>query len=97
MTNNIQHIRLVGNLRDGCVLRDKRWSGDTFSDFASGEVDDEATDAIMNEAADVLCALLQKMKTWEIMANSSDLGPVNFRKIVRRECGAILETVDEND
>lgn len=44
---------LIGKLRNGCVLRPKRWSGDTHDDLG-GSVDEAATDALMAEAADAL-------------------------------------------
>jgi len=43
---------LIQRLRKGYIVKPKRWSGDTHSDSATGEVDAEATDALMVEAAD---------------------------------------------
>ena len=43
---------LIQRLREGYIVKPKRWSGDTHSDSATGEVDAEATDALMVEAAD---------------------------------------------
>ena len=45
---------LTDRLRDGCVLRDKRFSGDTFEGYPGGDIDEDATKALMNEAAEAL-------------------------------------------
>ncbi len=44
---------LIERLRDGCVLRPKRWSCDTHDDLG-GSIDEAATDALMAEAAAAL-------------------------------------------
>lgn len=44
---------LIERLRDGCVLRPKRWSGDTHDDLG-GSIDEAATDALLREAAAAL-------------------------------------------
>lgn len=44
---------LIEKLRAGCVLRPRRWSGDTHADLG-GSIDEAATDTIMAEAADAL-------------------------------------------
>lgn len=53
---NEERDGLVRNLWGGCVTRDKRHSGDTFSDLASGCIDENATDRIMAQAADYIGA-----------------------------------------
>ena len=45
--------RLVRLLRDGCVYRKKRWSGDTHEDLG-GSIDESKTDEMMSTAADEL-------------------------------------------
>lgn len=50
------YIDLIARLRDGTVMFTKRWSGDTFADLGGG-VDEEATDAVMEAAADAIEAL----------------------------------------
>ena len=42
---------IVDRLRCGSVLHPRRWSGDTHFDLG-GSVDEDATDAVMDEAAD---------------------------------------------
>ena len=44
---------LIERLRDGCVLRPKRWSGDTNDDLG-GSIDEAATDSLLREAAAAL-------------------------------------------
>ena len=44
---------LIERLRDGCVLRPKRWSGDTHDDLG-GSIDEAATDSLLREAAAAL-------------------------------------------
>ena len=50
---------LTDRLLEGCVLRPKRWSGDTHDDLG-GSIDEEATDALMREAAATLSANAQQ-------------------------------------
>lgn len=45
---------LIERLRKGWIPKAKRWSGDTHAEFSSGEVDVDATDALMKEAADAI-------------------------------------------
>jgi len=47
---------LLDALKYGCVLHDKRWSGDTHFDLG-GSVDEEATDYLMTLAAERIEAL----------------------------------------
>ena len=42
--------KLVQRLRDGCIYRKKRWSGDTHFDLG-GSIDEERTDALLGESA----------------------------------------------
>lgn len=56
---------IVNKLRHGCILRSKRWSGDIFSDYASGEIDEDATDDVMDEAADRLVLLQRNLRWYE--------------------------------
>ena len=44
---------LIEKLRGGCVVRPKRWSGDTHDDLG-GSIDEGATNALMAEAAAAL-------------------------------------------
>lgn len=44
---------LIKRLNDGIVEHDKRWSGDTHDDLG-GSVDQDATEAVMREAAAAL-------------------------------------------
>jgi len=48
------HTDLIAQLNNGWVARPKRWSGDTHHDFPYGNLDDKATDLLMEEAADAL-------------------------------------------
>lgn len=48
---------MLGRLTQGCVMHEKRWSGDTFADSPTGEVDEAATDALMAEAAALIARL----------------------------------------
>ena len=41
---------VVEQLRDGCVLHPRRWSGDAHADLG-GTVDEDTTDAVMDAAA----------------------------------------------
>ncbi len=50
MTDNKE---LIAELRNGCVLHPKRWSGDTHYDLG-GSIREEATDELMSRAADAL-------------------------------------------
>jgi hypothetical protein len=45
---------LIKLLWDGCVIKPKRWSGDTHSDSETGVIDENATDKLMRDAADAL-------------------------------------------
>ena len=45
------HTDLIAQLNNGWVARPKRWSGDTHHDFPYGNLDDKATDLLMEEAA----------------------------------------------
>lgn len=50
--NDIKPVAFDGSeLRHGCVLHPKRWSGDTHGDIG-GSVDEDATDTLMAAAAD---------------------------------------------
>ena len=51
--------QLLEQLREGCVYHTKRWSGDTFTGLG-GEVDEQATDEIMNEAVGLIRELMDK-------------------------------------
>lgn len=42
--------KLAKRLDDGCVYREKRWSGDTHGDLG-GSIDEDETDKLMREAA----------------------------------------------
>jgi hypothetical protein len=48
---------LVQQLRDGCILFPKRWSGDTGFDRPYGTLDEASTDVLMAEAADEITRL----------------------------------------
>jgi hypothetical protein len=50
MTDLIRDDDLVKRLDEGCIQHARRWSGDTHTDLG-GSVDEEATDAVMKEAA----------------------------------------------
>ena len=54
---------LIERLRDGCVLRPKRWSGDTHDDLG-GSIDEAATDALLREAAAALEAAREDADRW---------------------------------
>lgn len=47
---------LVKRLREGCVCHEKRWFGDTHDDLG-GTINEAATDALLDEAADRIEAL----------------------------------------
>ena len=51
---------LIARLRIGYVCKAKRWSGDTHAEFSSGEVDTDATDKTMRDAADTLEASAER-------------------------------------
>jgi len=51
---------LTERLSAGCVVRPKRHSGDTHVDYATGYIDEEATNALLQEAADEI-ERLQKL------------------------------------
>ena len=55
---------LIERLRDGCVLRPKRWSGDTHDDLG-GSIDEAATDALLREAAAALEAAREDAQRWQ--------------------------------
>ncbi len=48
--------KLVQRLRDGCIYRKKRWSGDTHFDLG-GSIDEERTDALLRESAAAIVRL----------------------------------------
>ena len=54
---------LIERLRDGCVLRPKRWSGDTNDDLG-GSIDEAATDSLLREAAAALEAAREDADRW---------------------------------
>jgi len=51
-------IALPDRLRVGIIEHPKRWSGDTHDDLG-GSADYDATDTLMEEAADALTALIE--------------------------------------
>lgn len=55
---------LIERLRYGCVYHPKRWSGDTHADLG-GAVSEEATDAVMFEAADEIERLRRLLNEYE--------------------------------
>lgn len=63
---------LVRRLRDGCITHPKRWSGDTRDDLG-GAIREEATDALMTEAADEIERLSVNAETIEFARSASRL------------------------
>ena len=55
---------LVKRLREGTVLRPKRWSGDTHYDLG-GSIDEDATDQLMDKAADHIEAQAARIERLE--------------------------------
>jgi hypothetical protein len=51
---NLKIEALVAQLREGYVLRQKRWSGDTHAEKEVGSCDIDATDKLMGQAADAI-------------------------------------------
>lgn len=48
---------LLEQLSQGCILRKKRWSGDTFIEFPDGEIDSAATDTMIERAHEAITRL----------------------------------------
>jgi hypothetical protein len=60
---------LVKRLDEGTVQHPRRWSGDTHTDLG-GSADEEATDALMKEAARRIEALEAEVGKWQQLAKS---------------------------
>ncbi|WEK50363.1 MAG: hypothetical protein P0Y66_22420 [Candidatus Kaistia colombiensis] len=101
---------LVRNLWGGCVTREKRWPGDTFSDLGSGCIDESATDQIMARAADQIisdAAEITRLRAeveqlskpeWGTTPTIADVAAANYRaKDLQRKLDAALAEVERKD
>lgn len=57
---------LIERLRYGCVYRPRRWSGDTHTDLG-GTINEDATDAVMAEAADEIERLEEAARRLDVL------------------------------
>jgi hypothetical protein len=74
---------LVDALLEGCVYRPKRWSGDTHDDLG-GSIDEDATNALMQEAAD-------RINTLELEALGAG---IKIDDLEREAAAALARTAD---
>lgn len=91
------HEDLIDKLRNGSVLRPKRWSGDTHDDLG-GSVDEAATDAIMAEAAAALEAMRKNAERFNFRGIDDALFAVReslWANIKRDTAAAIRARTDE--
>jgi len=67
----VKETDLLEQLSQGCVLRKKRWSGDTFGEFSDGEIDSAATDTMIERAHEVITRLRAELAAWKAEAEAA--------------------------